>query len=52
MSHEGKRGKKRHGHKSGACTYCGRIHKKGKSRGTSCRGHSNKGGVKPKAVTV
>lgn len=23
----------------GVCSYCGKIHKKGKKRGDSCRGH-------------
>lgn len=38
--YEGRRGRrnKRRGH-HGACTFCGRHHKKGKTRGDSCRGH-------------
>jgi hypothetical protein len=29
--------KRKGGH--GPCSYCGRIHKKGRRRGDSCRGH-------------
>jgi hypothetical protein len=39
MSHEGRRGKRKHRAGHGACSYCGRVHKKGKRRGDSCRGH-------------
>ena len=39
MSHGGRRGRKRGGRgKRGPCTYCGRVHKKGK-HGDSCGGH-------------
>ena len=37
---EGRRGKRAiRRNKHGVCTYCGRVHKKGKRRGDSCRGH-------------
>jgi hypothetical protein len=31
--------RKRKGGGRGACSYCGRVHKKGRRRGDSCRGH-------------
>jgi hypothetical protein len=42
MSHEGKRGqkKRKRGH-HGVCTFCGKIHKRGRKRGDSCRGHKS-----------
>lgn len=35
----GKTGSRIRKGKRGACSYCGKIHKKGKRRGDSCRGH-------------
>lgn len=45
----GKTGSRKRKGSRGACSYCGRVHKKGKRRGDSCRrGAAGAAGSKPK----
>lgn len=38
---EGRRGRKaKRWGKRGPCSYCGKVHKKGRKRGDSCGGHA------------